>query len=297
MKRERLSRTSQLIAASLLYAAARPELARFIPSEDLELYRKRLPLCSGYARRLAVLSHPGVRLASGMLEKFLLPGIVAHYVIRKLILWQIAEQAVRAEGLRQVVILGAGLDLLGRRLAVGFPELTVFETDRAQSIAMKEMLLGRDHPGNLVLHPHDLDSTPVEDALQSAQGFARDRPTMVLAEGMLMYCPLEEVRRLFLSLQVLFAHPLRLVFTFMEADPCGRVRFRGQSPLVAWWLTRSGEAFRWGMSADAMALLLSQAGFALDRTVDSAAFAAEQNLLPANTVPPAGGELIAVARS
>lgn len=293
----RVSRTSQLIAAALLYAATRPELAGHVPDEDLELLRERLPRCSAYVRRLVLLSRPGVRGFSRVVERLLLPGIVAHYVIRKVILRQCVERAVREEGLQQVVILGAGLDLLGRRVARNFPGVAVIETDRAESIAMKSRLLGSSRPQNLLLHPHELDSAPVDEALRTVQGFEKDRATLVLAEGMLMYCPVEDVRRLLIASRELFIHPLRLVFTYMEDNPSGRVQFRNQNRLVTWWLARSGEPFRWGMPDGAMVHFLRGAGFALERAVRSAEFAAEHHLLPAKITPPASGEVIAVAES
>lgn len=297
MNADRVSRTSQLIAAALLHAATRPALASLLPREDLDLYREKLPLCSAYARRLMKLSLPGVRVVARLLEKILLPGIVAHYVIRKKILRDIAEQAVRTEGLQQVVILGAGLDLLGLRLARGFPRLMVFETDRIESTAMKERLLEGNHPSNLLLHSHDVNFTSLEDALNAAAGFQHDRPTVVIAEGMLMYCPVDEVRKLFAFLAALFVSPVRLLFTFMEDGPSGRIQFRHQHRLVTWWLARSGEPFRWGMSAEAMEHFLGGTGFMLERIVHSAKCAAENDLLPASATPPAAGELIAVARS
>jgi methyltransferase (TIGR00027 family) len=204
---------------------------------------------------------------------------------------------MRADGMRQVVILGSGLDLLGRRLAFDFSESTVFETDRTDSITMKETLLGTDRPRNLELLRHDLNTTSIEDALASARGFRKDLPTMVIAEGVFMYCPLEEVRQLFVSLQSLMAKPIRLVFTFMELDPSGRVRFRNQNRFVTWWLARSGEPFLWGMPVTALRGFLNEAGFELEQAVSTAEYVAEHELLPPEIPPPARGELIAAART
>jgi methyltransferase (TIGR00027 family) len=297
VKRPRVSRTSQLIAAAMLHAATRPELARWIPGDDLALYRARLPLCSAYAQRLTTLSGPGWRWLSRLVERSLLPGIVAHYVIRKVILRQMADHAVRTEGAQQVVIVGAGLDLLGRRLAAGFPAATVVETDRRDSIAMKETLLGSDRPGNLVLLPHDGNLDSLGDSLAMASQFRTDRATLILAEGVLMYCTADEVQRLLVTLQRLVASPLRLVFTFMEAGPAGRIRFRNQSPLVTWWLARSGESFRWGIAGGDLDAFLDRAGFRLESIVRSADYAAKHQLLPAETSPPADGEQIASAHA
>jgi methyltransferase (TIGR00027 family) len=291
---ERVSKTSQLIAAAILYAGTRPELARCLAAGDLDLYRARLHLCSRYARRLAWLSRPGVRGFSALVERFLVPGIVAHYVVRKMILREVAAEAIRTEGIRQCVILGGGLDPLGRWIAASFGDVNVLETDRADGIAMKETLLGGERRANHVLRPHDLQSASIDDALRSAEGFRPGRPTLVIAEGILMYRPLEEVRQLLASLA---ERPRLVVFTFMEDDLSGRIRFRNQNRLVTWWLGRSGEPFRWGMCPDRMTAFLAEFGFSMERIIDSAIYASERQLLPSHVTPPAGGELIAVARS
>src|SRR5439155_9307983 len=68
------------------------------------------------------------------------------------------------------------------------------------------------------------------------------------AEGLLIYLTLASVSSLMRTLKSLSAPGSRFVFTFMETQSDGRIRFDSQSKLVDWRLSRRGEPFLWGTS-------------------------------------------------
>ena len=138
-----------------------------------------------------------------------------------------------AEGIRQVVILAAGLDSRGYRL--DWPTgTTVYEIDQPQVLKYKTTTLesaGAVAKATRRSVPVDLrDDWP---AALSAAGFDCNQPTAWLAEGLLPYLPSEAQDRLFEMLTELSAPASQIAveaFSLGSADPerrraARRVRF------------------------------------------------------------------------
>lgn len=100
-------------------------------------------------------------------------------------------------GIRQVVILAAGLDSRAYRLA--WPAgTTVYEIDQPQVLEYKTGLL--QHHGavpSAIRHPVPVDLRDDWPAALTAAGFNRAQPTAWLAEGLLPYLPSDAQDRLF----------------------------------------------------------------------------------------------------
>jgi methyltransferase (TIGR00027 family) len=111
--------------------------------------------------------------------------------------------AVRARGIRQVVILAAGLDARAYRLP--FPEDTrLFELDQPEVLAYKEAVLDGAHAEPRCARASlgvDL-RLPWEDALVAA-GFAPGERSAWLVEGLLPYLREADVRKLFTRVSAL----------------------------------------------------------------------------------------------
>ena len=112
--------------------------------------------------------------------------IVAYVIVRTRFLDEYAEEAWKA-GVRQFVILGAGLDARAFRLA--WPQGTrLFEVDVPEMVRFKEDALARiDAAPRCERIPVGADLT--EDWLPSLQraGFDASAPTAWMAEGLLIY--------------------------------------------------------------------------------------------------------------
>jgi methyltransferase (TIGR00027 family) len=120
------------------------------------------------------------------------------------------SEAVTA-GIRQVVILAAGLDARGYRLPWA-PGTTVFEIDQPQVIEFKTATIGA-----LGAEPTaDVRAVPIDlrhdwpSALQQA-GFDTGRPAAWAAEGLLGFLPADAQDRLLDNVTALSAHGSRLV--------------------------------------------------------------------------------------
>lgn len=125
----------------------------------------------------------------------IMPGIYGVQICRTRFIDEAVEQAL-AQGIRQVVILGAGLDTRPYRLA-GVDRVQVFEVDLASvQEAKKKRLL--KHFGRLPAHvtfvPIDFDKESLE-AVFSGTGFDSSKPALFVWEGVTQYLLEQGVRR------------------------------------------------------------------------------------------------------
>ena len=196
------------------------------------------------------------RMLAG-LEAWALPGIQWHYVLRKQRLHQWAVQA-QALGYAQLLILGAGFDGLSLSFA-RCATLSVVELDHPATQASKRRALAQIGalPPNLHLYAMDLATGRLRDTLRSS-GLHRDVPTLVVAEGLLMYLPRRRCLRLACELLAWFRGRLRLALSVMQLNAEGDAGFAHASPAINRWLARRGEPFRWGCAAQALEAALNR---------------------------------------
>ncbi|MGH8890539.1 MAG: SAM-dependent methyltransferase [Acidothermaceae bacterium] len=128
------------------------------------------------------------RIAEPAREMTARPGLVFWVALRTRFFDELVTDAVTAQGIRQVVLLGAGLDARAFRLA--WPSgSTVFELDRASVLELKHRLtselglVARCERRSVVADVID-DDWP---ALLAEQGWNSGEPTCWIAEGLLVY--------------------------------------------------------------------------------------------------------------
>jgi methyltransferase (TIGR00027 family) len=184
-----------------------------------------------------------------VIERITIPGILLHYALRKKCIAQLAHAAL-VNGASQVVVIGAGFDPLCFELREEFDAAQFWEIDhpatqRHKSRAFPEIDNERFH-----FIANDLSSTALKKNALAENGFDPAQRTFWVAEGLLMYLPADTVSRLMITLKELSAPGSQFVFTFMEKQSDGRIRFHSQSKLVDWWLSGRGEPFVWGATRD-----------------------------------------------
>jgi methyltransferase (TIGR00027 family) len=123
-------------------------------------------------------------------------GLVAWVAVRTRFLDEVVKNAV-ADGVGQVVIVGAGLDSRAYRL--GLPrDVTVFEVDHADVLSMKQRLLDEIEMistcRRLVVVADLVDDDWA--ALLADTGWASARATLWIVEGLLVYLTHDERSRL-----------------------------------------------------------------------------------------------------
>jgi methyltransferase (TIGR00027 family) len=126
----------------------------------------------------------------------------------------LAESLVR--GVRQYVILGAGLDTFAYRQPAWGNSLRIYEVDHPASQEWKrERLEGAKVmiPGNLIFAPIDFETTSLREGLSSA-GFDSSAPSFFSLLGVSQYLTAEAIESIFGFVQSL-AQGTELVFEFI----------------------------------------------------------------------------------
>jgi methyltransferase (TIGR00027 family) len=256
MHSDRPSATATFIARSLMWWAREPWPDRLVDAHALALSAACLHAAGIDGRRWWRLAGIAwLRRVIRQCERWILPGIVLHYVLRKRGITQAVERAL-AEGCTSLVVLAAGFDALAWRISRRHPAVRVLEVDHpaTQAVKRRAMMGTRGAPG---FHAMDLASTsPVRVP-------ERDRPTVVVAEGLLMYFPGERVTALLRELSASLAPGSRVVFTFMAREGDGHLGFPAGHPLIDHWLRWHGEVFRWGVARNELGGFLARVGLRL----------------------------------
>jgi methyltransferase (TIGR00027 family) len=187
-----------------------------------------------------------------LIERITIPGILLHYALRKKCVSELVRAAL-ANGVAQVVILGAGFDPLSSELQREFPTARFWEIDhpatqRHKVRACSEIGIERVHFVAIDLSAAGLDGETFIDS-----GFDPAKRTIWIAEGLLMYFPADVVSSLMKTLSTLSAPGSKFAFTFMEKQGDGQLRFDSQTKLVDSWLRRRGEPFLWGTTRNELA--------------------------------------------
>ena len=246
MRDAQASRTALLIAATLVLLHHDPKHASAVPESSADLCRRMLETYSARSRLFLKLARwRWIRVIAKLIARFMIPGVLLHYALRKKCIASLARAAV-GNGTEQLVVIGAGFDPLAFELHQEFRDLHVWEIDhpatqRHKSRACPEMDSERFH-----FMANDLSTAALDRSALRNSGFDPAQPTFWIAEGILMYLPSDSVSTLIKTLNDLSASGSQFVFTFMEKQNDGRIRFRSQSRLVDWWLRARGEPFVWG---------------------------------------------------
>ena len=257
-----VSATARLVAAGVAFEARLADTARVALAPRLA--RACLARDTGGRRLLRLIDSRLGRASLGVLQALTLPGITAHYGWRKRAIARWAQARVAA-GFRQVLVLGSGWDALGTELAWGAHAPLVVEVDTPATLAVKRSALaalGLD-THNLKLVDADLAREDLGPLLDALPDLRRDLPTLVVAEGLVMYLERSRIAALADSLRRRAHAELRVIATAMSCDVHWHPGFRRQRPWVRWWLNRVGEPFLWGVERSDLPAALARLGFEL----------------------------------
>jgi methyltransferase (TIGR00027 family) len=253
VQHEQASRTALLIAASLVLLRHDEKYSRLVSKTSADLCARVLEKHSSQTRLFSeIVRQSWFRPIAKSIERITIPGILLHYALRKKCISEMVRAAL-ANGVAQVVILGAGFDPLSSELEREFPTARFWEIDhpatqRHKVRACSEIGIERVHFVAVDLSAAGL----VREALIGTR-FDPAKRTFWIAEGLLMYFSAEIVSSLIRTLSSLSGPGSQLAFTFMEKQLDGCIQFDSQTKLVTWWLRIRGEPFLWGTTRSKLA--------------------------------------------
>jgi methyltransferase (TIGR00027 family) len=225
-----------------------PKYSRLVPKTSADLCAHFMEKHSSRTRLASkIVQQSWFRPIAHLVERITIPGILLHYALRKKCIRELLRSAL-ANGVSQVVILGAGFDPLSCELQREFVTAQFWEIDhpatqRHKVRACSEIGIERV---NFVAADLSAAGAGLDTEALVHNGFDPAKPTFWIAEGLLMYFPADIVSSLMRTSGSLSAPGSQLAFTFMEKERDGSVRFDSQSTLVTWWLRNRSEPFLWG---------------------------------------------------
>jgi methyltransferase (TIGR00027 family) len=203
------------------------------------------------------------RRAVSVYEAFdwMMPGQFEAFAHRK----AFCERQVRegiAGGVRQVLVLGAGYDTMGWRLAPEFGDVNFFEIDHPATARLKAKGIEAMGPqDNLHLINEDLGKRKLVDVLEADDSWDSKMQTVIVAEGLMMYLPPESVRDLFNQCTAIAGPGSRIAFTYIATGADGRPDAGPWTGLVLWILKVTGEPWLWSIQPEKLGCFLKETGW------------------------------------
>jgi methyltransferase (TIGR00027 family) len=178
------------------------------------------------------------------------------------------------KGFSQLVILGAGYDTRAYRISTLKGNVRVFEIDRRETIERKTRILTTIFgvvPDHVVFIPHDLGQGLWWPVLEAA-GFLPGEKTLFLLEGLVMYLPVEEVRRLLSGIRHKAGGGSAVLFDFVPQSMADGSSDAEGGRNIRDWTIRIGEPIQSGFADGDIVPFLSGLGYSNVQVIPSREF-------------------------
>ena len=261
MRKDTPSKTARKVALNIVTLGAKPGMDKVLPPGIVETTAKLL-VSSGAVGATAVRWSRSRRMVS-VYEAFdwMMPGQFEAFGHRKAFCERQVREGIGA-GATQVLVLGAGYDTMGWRLAPEFADVNFFEIDHPATASLKakgvETMGPRD---NLHLISEDLGKRKLVDVLESDDSWDSTMQTVIVAEGLLMYLPPEAVRDLFNRCTAIAGPGSRIAFTYIATGADSRPDAGRWTGLVLWILKVTGEPWLWSIQPEKLGQFLKDRGW------------------------------------
>ncbi|MFC1739431.1 class I SAM-dependent methyltransferase [Planctomycetota bacterium] len=261
MRKEKPSRTAYKVALNILTLGAKPEMDEVLPTGIVDA-TERLLIASGAASATVVRWHRSPKMVS-IYEAFdwMIPGQFEAFAHRKAFCEHQVRDGINA-GTTQILVLGAGYDTMGWRLAPNFPDVNFFEIDHPATTRLKAKgIKGMGQYDNLHLIPEDLSKRKLVDVLKSHKSWDEEAQAVIIAEGLLMYLPSSAVHDLFRQCASISGTGTRIAFTYIGKGADGRPDAGRWTGLLLWILKVNGEPWLWSIQPDRLSRVLKENGW------------------------------------
>ncbi len=261
MGRSKPSRTAYKVALNILALGSIPEMNELLPPGIIPA-TERLLISSGAVNATMVRWARSRRMVFTYdVFHWLMPGQFTAFGHRK----AFCERQVRegiGTGVSQVLVLGAGYDTMGWRLAPEFPRVNFFEIDHPATAKLKakgiEAMGQRD---NLCLIPEDLAKRKLVDLLKENKLWNANAQTAIIAEGLLMYLSSDAVHELFCQSAAITGAGSRIALSYVPSGADGRPDCGRWTGLMLWLLRLIGEPWLWSIKPEELGAFLEKTGW------------------------------------
>ena len=264
MREAKPSKTAYKVALNVVTLGAKPGMDKVLPPGIVDATEKLLVASGAAGARIVRWSRSRTMVSVYKAFDWMLPGQFEAFGHRK----AFCERQVRdgiSSGATQILVLGAGYDTLGWRLAPEFPVVNFFEIDHPATAGLKakgiEAMGMRD---NLRLIPEDLGKRKLVDVLTDNESWDRNAQTVIIAEGLVMYLPGDAVHDLFCQCASVTGVHSRIAFTYIGTGADDRPDAGRWTGLMLWILKVSGEPWLWSIRPEELGPFLSDTGWTSD---------------------------------
>ena len=263
MRKDKPSRTACKVALNTITLSTIPEMREVMPSGLPEATAQLLVASGAAGPKTVRIAHSPKCVGLYRAFDWMLPGQFEAFAHRK----AFGERHVRDgldSGATQVLVLGAGYDTLGWRLAPEYPQVRFFEIDHPATAVFKARGIDAMGPRkNLHLIAEDLSQRTLADVLLGDENWDGEADTVVIAEGLLMYLTGDSVCDLFRQCKAITGAGSRVVFSYIPADDRGRLDAGPWTGLVVWLQEKLGEPWLWSIPPTRLPEFLADLGWKL----------------------------------
>jgi methyltransferase (TIGR00027 family) len=261
MKDKKPSRTALKVALNIITLAAKPGMEKILPPGIVEA-TERLLLASGAVGAASIRWSRSRRMVSvHRAFNWILPGQFEAFAHRKAFCERQVRNGIDA-GAVQILVLGAGYDTMGWRLAPEFARVNFFEIDHPATARLKARgIRAMGERSNLRLIAEDLGERKLKDVLKANELWDQGAQTVMVAEGLVMYLSPQAVTDLFRQCAVIGGAGSRIVFSYIPARANGRPYVGRWTDLMLWLLKLFGEPWRWSIQPEKLGDFLKETGW------------------------------------
>lgn len=262
MRQSTPSHTAYKVALNIITLDAKPGMDQVIPGGVVAATAELL-VKSGTASQRLVRWAKSQRMVS-VYEAFdwMLPGQFEAFGYRKAFFEQQVRRTIE-EGTTQVLVLGAGYDTLGWRLAQEYGEgIQFFEIDHPATSAIKATRIREmGQPDNLHLIAEDLGRKELSAVLETNDYWDQSVKSIFIAEGLVMYLTAEAVCDLFCHCASISGQDSCVGFSYIPKGSDGRPDAGPWTGLMLWLQKMAGEPLLWSIVPDQLVSFLRETGW------------------------------------
>jgi methyltransferase (TIGR00027 family) len=258
MRTERPSQTARKVALNIVTLGSKRGMEDVLPPGIVDATVRLLVESGSVGPRVARFALSRMAVGINLAFDWIMPGQFEAFAYRKAFCERQVRRGLEA-GARQVLVLGAGFDTLGWRLAPEFPGIDFFEIDHPSTAWLKAKgIAAMERRANLHLLAEDLGERKLVDVLLAHANWDATAPTVIVAEGLFMYLPPEAVGTLLAHCAAVTGAGSHLAFTYVGTRVDGRPDAGPWTWLVARILEANGEPWLWSVRPENLGAFLKE---------------------------------------